>query len=230
MIVLGLDTALKACSVAILKDGATLAMTSAPLAQGHAERLAPMVAETLDAAGLSVRDLDRVGVVVGPGTFAGVRVGLAFVRGLAIGTTIEAVGVTSLAALAAGIDAAAPLRAAVIDARRGQVYAALYDAASVPRLAPFVSSPEEALRRLTDAAGAAAVALAGDGVALMGPLPSGWLADAGPDQIDATTVARLAATAPKPEAPPAPLYLRPPDATPAAPASFAGLLGRSEAP
>ncbi|MBB5517556.1 tRNA (adenosine(37)-N6)-threonylcarbamoyltransferase complex dimerization subunit type 1 TsaB [Amphiplicatus metriothermophilus] len=231
MIVLGLDTALKACSAAILKDGAPLARTSAPLERGHAERLAPMVAGTLAAAGLSARDIDRVGVVVGPGTFAGVRVGLAFARGLAVGTGIEAVGVTSLAALAAGIaTATAPLRAAVIDARRGQVYAALYDAALVPRLEPFVAAPEEALRRLMDAAGGAAVALAGDGVAPMGPAPKGWIAEGGPDVIDAMAVARLAAGAARPEAPPAPLYLRPPDARPAAAAAFAGLLARGDAP
>ncbi|HXI85963.1 MAG TPA: tRNA (adenosine(37)-N6)-threonylcarbamoyltransferase complex dimerization subunit type 1 TsaB, partial [Parvularculaceae bacterium] len=102
MIVLGLDTALKSCSAAIVENGSLRAEARLPLEKGHAEHLAPMVAALFREAQIGPRGIDRVGVVVGPGAFAGVRVGLAFARGLALGTEIRIVGVTSLAALAAG--------------------------------------------------------------------------------------------------------------------------------
>ncbi|MBI1364483.1 MAG: tRNA (adenosine(37)-N6)-threonylcarbamoyltransferase complex dimerization subunit type 1 TsaB [Alphaproteobacteria bacterium] len=222
MIVLGIDTALKSCSAAILRDGETLAERRAPLEKGHAERLAPMVAEALAEARVDARDLDRVGVVVGPGGFAGVRVGLAFARAFALGTEIQAVGVTSLAALAAGAGGAG-LLAPVIDARRGQVYAALYGPALEIIEAPFVAAPEEAWIRLRLAAGGASFALCGAGAEL---LPAAQTPIAGAeDEIDPKIVARLAAAAAAPAGPPAPLYLRPPDAKPGGPSLFAELVG-----
>ena len=105
-----------------------------------------MAAEALAQAGLEIADLDRIGVVIGPGGFTGVRVALAFARGLGVSTGIPVVGVTSLAALAANV-AGAPagtLIAPVIDARRGQVYAGLYDGNENALIAPFVADPEQA--------------------------------------------------------------------------------------
>ena len=104
MISMGIDTALRHCSVAIVNDGDVLADLSEALERGHAERLAPMVVAALEAANLNISDLDRVGVVTGPGGFTGIRVGLSFARGLAIGSPIEVAGISSLRALAAGLD------------------------------------------------------------------------------------------------------------------------------
>lgn len=216
MLTMGLDTALQRCSVAIVRDGEILSERAAGMERGHAEHLAPMAAAALAEAGVRVKDLDRIGVVVGPGGFTGVRVGLSFARGLAIGVEVPVVGVTSLAALAGNV-ADAPegaLIAPVIDARRAQVYAALYDAKGAVRIAPFVAAPEEALKKLADEAAGAETALVGTGAALFGETPRGWRRSAAPDQIDAKVVARLAAAAPVPPGPPAPLYLRPPDAKP----------------
>lgn len=220
MLVLGIDTALKSCSAAIILDGAVLAGERIALKKGHAERLAPMVAGLLAKACVTVKDLDRAGVVIGPGGFAGVRVGLAFARGLALGTKLKVVGVTSLAALASG-ETQAHLIAPAIDARRGQVYAALYEAGDV-RIAPFVAAPEEALARLFSEAGGGKVVAIGDGAPLLGALPATF-SIGGASEIDPVIVARLAASAPEPAAPPAPLYLRPPDAKPGAPSPFAGI-------
>lgn len=220
MLVMGLDTALKRCSVAILRGDRVLADESAGMERGHAERLAPMAAEALAKAGVAIGDLDRVGVVVGPGGFTGVRVALSFARGLGVGTGIPIVGVTSLAALAAGLSDA-PLVAPVIDARRGQVYAALYGAGGEPVLPPFVAEPEEALKNIAEKAAGRALTLTGSGAGLIGPLPAGWVVD-GEEGIDAKTVARLAGAAPMPEGPPAPLYLRAPDAKPGKPGLFDG--------
>lgn len=214
MLVLGLDTALQRCSVAILRDGAVVASQSVGMERGHAEHLAPMAAAVLAEAGVSVTDLDRVGVVGGPGGFTGVRVALAFARGLVIGTNVPAVAVTSLAALAGNVSAPTDaLIAPVIDARREQVYAGLYDSAGDVLAAPFVAAPKEALSQLMDKAGSRPVALVGSGASLLPP-PSGWSHSGADDQVDAAVVARLAAAAPLPSGPPRPLYLRAPDAKP----------------
>ncbi|PQA88374.1 tRNA (adenosine(37)-N6)-threonylcarbamoyltransferase complex dimerization subunit type 1 TsaB [Hyphococcus luteus] len=222
MLVMGLDTALKRCSVAILRGDQVLADESVGLERGHAEYLAPMAAAALAKAGVAVRDLDRVGVVIGPGGFTGVRVALSFARGLGVGTGVAVVGVTSLAALAAPVGA--PLVAPVIDARRGQVYAGLYGEDGEVLMPPFVTDPEEALKRLKEKAVGAPLALAGSGAALIEPMPPGW-AVSGAEDIDAKAVARLAAAAPAPEGPPAPLYLRAPDAKPGRPGLFKGASG-----
>ena len=226
MLVMGLDTALQSCSVAILKDGAALADERAGMEKGHAEHLAPMAAQALKKAGVTVSELDRVGVVVGPGGFTGVRVGLAFARGLVIGTEVTLIGVTSLAALAAGAQSDEGLVAAVIDARRGQVYAALYGPAGEVLVSPFVAAPEQALKKLIDKAGDQNVATVGSGAALLPGAPSQWTASGAPDEIDSKIVARLAASAPAPAGKVSPLYLRPPDAKPGKAGPF-GAIGAS---
>jgi tRNA threonylcarbamoyladenosine biosynthesis protein TsaB len=225
MLVLGIDTALATCSAAVLEDGAVLAAGVLAAEKGHAERLAPLVVEILAAAGVGARDLDRIGVVVGPGGFAGVRVGVAFARGLMLGTKAKAVGATSLEALAA------PLRgrcvAAILDARRGDVYAARYDADGGILLAPFVASADDARARLL-AAGAQGEAAVGDGLDLVDP-QARHFARTGLAAIDPAEVARLAAAAPEPLSPPSPVYLRALDAKPASPSRFSGVFGGGDA-
>ena len=222
MLVMGLDTALQRCSVAILRDGEVLADEMREMERGHAEQLAPMAASALAKAGVAIREFDRIGVVVGPGGFTGVRVALSFARGLGIGRGLKIVGVTSLAALAAGVGGSG-LTAAVINARRDQVYAALYGSNGEIILPPFVAEPKEALQLLVDAGGDAPVTLVGSGVGLLEGLPDNWQLGDASAEIDAKIVAQIAARAPVPEAPPAPLYLRGPDAKPGKPGIFSAL-------
>jgi tRNA threonylcarbamoyladenosine biosynthesis protein TsaB len=229
MLVMGLDTALQRCSVAILKDGDVVGEMSVGMERGHAEHLAPMTAAALQQAGKKITDLDRIGVVVGPGGFTGVRVALSFARGLVIGTAVQAVGVTSLAALAGNVAAmqtppAGTLVAPVIDARRAQVYAALYDAAGETLIEPFVSNPERVLEILLDRAGGRSVLTVGSGAHLLPAAPLSWGPSGASDQINAAVVAGLAAQASLPAgASPAPLYLRAPDAIPPKPGPFDGI-------
>ena len=214
---MGLDSALQRCSVAIARDRATVAVRAADMERGHAEHIAPMTAAVLKEAGARVADLGRIGVVVGPGGFTGVRVALAFARGLGVATGVPVIGLTSLAALAGNVaaDDAESLIAPVIDARRGQVYAGLYKADGETLVAPFVAAPDAVFARLVDAAGPSCVVTVGTGAGLLPSLPENWRRSGAGDQIDAAIVARLAGTAPPPAGPPAPLYLRPPDAKPA---------------
>ena len=219
MLVMGLDSALQRCSVAILRDGVVLSDKFADMERGHAEHLAPMAASALAEAGVKVADLDRVGVVVGPGGFTGVRIALSFARGLAIGTDLEVSGITSLAALAgnATTETAEGLIAPIIDARRGQVYGALYENSGLCRVEPFVTEPEQVLKTLAVRAGSRKIQLIGSGAMLLPKLPGNWAISDMQHQIDAKIVARLAAISPPPSGSPAPIYLRAPDAKPAKP-------------
>ncbi len=216
MLVLGLDTALQRCSLAILKDGAPIGVQIEDMARGHAERIGPMAARLFEDAGVTPRDLDRIGVVVGPGGFTGVRIALSFARALGLAVGADIVGVASLKALAQNVSAQGGLVAPIIDARRGQVYGGLYQGKD-ELVQPFVDTPAAALARLQKQTGAAPVATVGTGAPLINDAPTEWTVADVDAQIDPVVVARIAAAAPTPTGPPAPLYLRAPDAKPPAP-------------
>jgi tRNA threonylcarbamoyladenosine biosynthesis protein TsaB len=137
VIVLGFDTATQSTAVALrLTDGGMLRARDDPRPDahpGHATRLLGMAGELLAAAGLGWNALERIAVGVGPGRFTGLRVGIATARGLAQSLAVELVGVSSLRALAlaaAAHEKGARATLAVIDARRGEAFAAGYPAAT----------------------------------------------------------------------------------------------------
>lgn len=198
MIVLGIDTCLGACSAAVLDGDRVLAAVVEPMWRGHQERLASLVSETMAEAGVAFPDLQRVGATVGPGSFSGLRVGVAFVKGLSVALDIPVVGVGALEAFAFET----PGRSLVVaDARRGQVYwQAFQDGA--PLTSPAVS-PLEDLTRQSPAL------LLGPGAVLAAPLfPAAKLQAS--DAPSPMAVTRLIAAAKV--SPIQPLYLRPPDA------------------
>jgi tRNA threonylcarbamoyladenosine biosynthesis protein TsaB len=101
MLVLGINTSGEACEAALARDGVVFATRSESMTQGHDARLAPLVEQLMRETDSSFVELDRIAVVVGPGSFTGVRVGVAFARGLSLAakTTMPAVGVSTLEAL-----------------------------------------------------------------------------------------------------------------------------------
>lgn len=99
MLILGINTVADACEAALVRDGVVVADYAEPMNQGHDARLAPVVDTLMQRAGAAFTDLTRVAVVVGPGSFTGVRVGVAFARGLGLSLDIPVVGVTSLEAI-----------------------------------------------------------------------------------------------------------------------------------
>lgn len=218
MKLLALDTALNACSVAIVEDGRLLARTVSPGGKGNAERLLPVLEETRAAARIGLIELDGIAATIGPGSFTGIRTALATARALGLALNRPVWGVTTTEALA--MAAAGPGRAvvAVIDARRGEVYIHGF-APAAHGLGAALSEPR--LLRLDDAAAqlpAGPVTLVGSGSALLRDAAGRddiVLSPAAPDP-DPAIVARLALTQakqqPAPKRPPAPLYIRPPDA------------------
>ena len=180
-----------------------LAARSEPMARGHQERIAPLVDELAREAGIAFPELDRIGATRGPGSFTGLRVGLAFAKGLGFALGRPVVGIGTLQAIAAGVEGAC---AAVIDARRGQVYVQAFRDGE-PLTPPEALTLEDAAARLAPVRPAR---LVGPGAALLAPaFPEAGLRQAG---VDPVALAALAAAAPEPAAPPEPLYLRAPDA------------------
>ena len=215
MRLLAIDTALEACSVGVSADDARPpVIISEIIGRGHAERLLGMVRAALAEARLCAGDLDRIAVTTGPGSFTGVRVGIAAARGLALVTGCPAAGIGTLAVLAEHARSFAGARPvlAVLDARRGEVYAQSFDRHGVPIGPPEVASAEliaERVDQKTLLAGAGADRI----LAEIGSFDEARVVhrDAAPD-IGA--LLRLGRHAPAPAVPPRPLYLRPPDAKP----------------
>jgi len=160
---LGLDSSTSAASAAVVgDDGAAFDLTPPAERLGrppaHASELMPAVADVMQRAGVGWGDLDAIAVGVGPGTFTGLRIGIATARALATAAELPLRRVSSLAALAAGIDA--QLRLPLIDARRGEVFAALFDGER-ELWPPFAAAPENLVARLRQ--GGFSPLAAGDG-------------------------------------------------------------------
>jgi tRNA threonylcarbamoyladenosine biosynthesis protein TsaB len=218
--ILGLDTATAACTVCVLRaDGEAFERSPGPerlLARpAHSGELMPAVAAAMAEARVDWGDLEAIAVGVGPGAFTGLRIGVATARALAQANGLPVRAVSSLAALAEGIDDRLSLP--LIDARRGELFGALYED-GVPVWEPFVATPEDVAERVR-ATGAAPLA-AGDGSLRFRQVVEGAGARVAADGsqahvVRALHVCRLAVALP--DTPPetvVPHYLRAPDATP----------------
>ena len=218
MRVLAIDTALAACSAALLdtEGGGILVSESLPMTRGHAEALMPLIARVMDDAAMDFRHIDRVAVTTGPGSFTGLRVGIAAARGIALAAGKPAVGLSTLAAYAAphmAADNSVPVVAA-IDARHQHVYLQVFAAGgrsfSTPRLVPLHEAARAASATPTRIVGSAAQTVA---AALSSNDPAPTAIDARPAP-DIAWIARMGAVVPEGQSPPKPHYLRAPDAQP----------------
>lgn len=172
MRLLAIDTSTLVGSVAVVQDGELLAEQSASVRATHGETLLPAVERVLAQASLSIDAVDVFAVGIGPGSFTGVRIGVATVKGLSLSMGKPIVGVSSLRVLARGMVAGAGLHVPVVDAHKGEVYCAAYeiaeDAALRTVLEPFHALPELAAQRLREVAAGRALWLAGNGLARYG--------------------------------------------------------------
>lgn len=214
MNLLAIDTALEACSVGVAIDGRPPVLRSEVIGRGHAERLFGMVSSAMAEAGLVFPELGRIAVTTGPGSFTGIRVGIAAARGLALVVGCPVVGIGTLALVAAAArEAIGPVAVlAVLDARRDEVYVQGFDAAGAALAAPAALAPEAAAALLRPG-----MVLAGGGAGLVAAsLPAAAEVVPVSPVPDVAILLRLAATAAAPDGPPRPLYLRAPDAKPQA--------------
>lgn len=166
MLVLALDTTTRAGSVAVVRDGRVVAELIGDPARTHGERLPLDLMKALERAGVPLDAVDLFAVAAGPGSFTGLRVGIAAMQGLAMATSRDIVPVSALDALArAGANGRDPV-AVWMDAQRGQVFAALYDAdAAETTIPPTSLSPERTLDRWTGSIEERTLRFIGDGAA-----------------------------------------------------------------
>jgi len=168
MRVLAFDTSTPVTAVALLDAGRVLAEDERPNEDRHGDVLLPRVRELLARAGIALARVELIAVGIGPGSFTGLRIGLASAKGLALATGLPVRGVCSLRALAAGAGDVAELCVATLDAGKGEVFAGVFARGAdggEPWLAPLRASPEAAGAQLAAAcANAASVVVTGTGV------------------------------------------------------------------
>jgi tRNA threonylcarbamoyl adenosine modification protein YeaZ len=218
MRVLAIDTALGACAAAVIdtNHAAVTASRSVAMTRGHAEAVMPLIARVMDEAGIEFRQLDRIAVTTGPGSFTGLRVGISAARGIALAAGKPAVGLSTLAGFAAPHIAESDNSAVVaaIDARHEHVYLQVFGPGGRTVVAPRIAPLREAVR----AAMSAPARVVGSGANL---IAAAWPKTEPPPALveqlaapDIGWIARLGAAAAEGQGPPKPLYLRAPDAQP----------------
>jgi tRNA threonylcarbamoyladenosine biosynthesis protein TsaB len=216
MIVLALDSSGSSCSVALVDGGgAVLAHRFRSMARGQAEVLMPMLRDAMAEAAVGFAALDLLAVTVGPGSFTGIRVGLAAARGLALATGLPAVGVTAFAAVADAVEFGAAAVVVAIDSRRAELFVQVFTGGGIAPAPPLAVAPADLARLLPPGR----LVLAGDGAARA----AAALIAAGRDVLvsgitspDARHVARVVLRQASDDIAPAslqPLYLRAPDVT-----------------
>ena len=235
--VLGIDTATAIASAALVEDGKLVAeavdegarpgWAGGPAERSnHAEVILPLLDRLLKGAAVSLPEISALGVSIGPGSFTGLRIGLSTVKGLAYGSETPVIGIPTLLAVAARVANWAGLICPFLDARKREVYAALFrrENEAITRLAEdLVSSPESVLSRVESAAGRGPCLFIGDGTRAYGDMVRRVLGSratltGGEDYPSiASAVARLAEKRLgdnefDPLGPLAPLYLRPSEA------------------
>ncbi|HUK10874.1 MAG TPA: tRNA (adenosine(37)-N6)-threonylcarbamoyltransferase complex dimerization subunit type 1 TsaB [Stellaceae bacterium] len=215
MRILAFDSSGNACSAALWEEGRIAARAFETRTVGQAERLVPMIERVLEASGHGLETLDLLAVTVGPGAFTGVRIGIATAQGLALGTGLPCLGLSSLEAVAHGVpDRLLRGRRLVValDSRREELFLQSFDTDRRPLDPPALlpirdwAVPREPLLLAGDAAPRLAAALMGRDFAT---------AD-GPGVVDAGDLAELAAEHWRPGMmvePLHPLYLHAPDVT-----------------
>jgi tRNA threonylcarbamoyladenosine biosynthesis protein TsaB len=213
MRVLGIETSTTSVSVALVERGQVILERAHDRPKQSAERLLPLIAELLSEAGWHRTSLERLGVSVGPGSFTGLRVGIACAQGLSLGLGVPLVGVSSLRAMARAVPASlSGVRCAVLDARRAEVFVAGYAAGpqAAQVLQPMALSTSSAGESL-QARLPAPIVWIGSGLGLLGVQPT--FVGPGAEEPAAGAVGLLAEELEPDQNPALPVYIRDAGAT-----------------
>ncbi|WP_193172431.1 tRNA (adenosine(37)-N6)-threonylcarbamoyltransferase complex dimerization subunit type 1 TsaB [Nisaea nitritireducens] len=220
--ILGIDSSTGACSIAVCRGDVILAHLHEDMARGQSERLAPMAEAGLATAGIGFPDLDAIAVTRGPGSFTGLRIGMAFAKGLGQALGIPVFGVTGFDAVAraalATEGAAGHGVAVILESRRADLFLQVFTADGAPDGPPVALPPEEIAARLRQAH-AAPLVLAGDAadkvLAVLDQQGAGIVRSpvTAPDARQVALIALEMAASGDDPAPIQPLYLRAPDVT-----------------
>ncbi len=204
--ILALETSAARGSVALLEDGVVVTSAEHDEPNAHAEHLLELVERVLAEAGWPKSTLARVAVGTGPGSFTGLRVGIALGEGIALGLGIPAIGVASLRAMARAVPAGdTRTRVAILDARRSEVFAAAYSADGQELLAPCALPVGEARAKLEALPGPQV--FVGSFADALGPDLATYR-DRSSDQPHASWVGVAGAELEPEDHPPEPIYVR----------------------
>jgi tRNA threonylcarbamoyladenosine biosynthesis protein TsaB len=210
----GLDS-----SVAVAADDRVLAVQQHRQPHGQAEALLPLVEAAMQAAQLPAAAIDMVAAEIGPGSFTGIRVGLAAARGIALATGARLAGISSFEAAAAAAGPADSGLLVALESRREDLYVQLFDAAGEPLAAPAAVLPAALPDWVEALAATAPLVVAGDAAAraaaALGSRPLLAAASGGPAAVAVWRAVQRRRACRRPDLPARPFYLRPPDVTPA---------------
>lgn len=201
MLILSLDSAAAGCTVALLQDGAVLHCRQENMARGQDSRLLPMIEDMLAATEMSFADLDRIAVLRGPGSFTGIRIGLAAARGLGLALGKPVIGIDRFELYRHALGPGLPLLT-VIDSRRSEAFCCLHEDTAEDRKVFLAEAAQLTLydHKNTRVCGDAARIYQWREASIVS-LP----------ETEAVVAGRMAARLTPADHPPLPLYLRPPD-------------------
>jgi len=209
MLILAFDTTAAACSVALWRDGKVLTAKHAAMKQGQAEALVPMIERALEKCDVEYAALDRFAVTVGPGSFTGVRVGISTARAMGLAANKPVIGVKTTEVLAAAAPEKDVRILAVMDTKRGDLYAQMFD----PKLKPLGDIQIATSQSLLQWIGPEPTTVVGDAAAaVVDILGSNAVVSAANSLPDVATLAQLASTREPTEQDLVPAYARAPDA------------------
>jgi tRNA threonylcarbamoyladenosine biosynthesis protein TsaB len=198
MKILGIETSGSLGGFALLDDGHLVSEAIADVTGRHVEKGTDMIGEVLGRASVGIDQVDAVAVSLGPGSFTGLRVGLAIAKGLCLGRRIPLVGVPTLDCIAESLSCSDGIIVPVRDARRGEVYFSVYEsrACSVRRIADYLAQPPERMvESIRESIAGQRVLLAGDGLLRYGDIIRSGLGSGAVEAPESMWMARPAVVA-----------------------------------
>ncbi|MBV8547996.1 MAG: tRNA (adenosine(37)-N6)-threonylcarbamoyltransferase complex dimerization subunit type 1 TsaB [Alphaproteobacteria bacterium] len=205
MLILSIDSAGNGCAVCVWQDGRVLAEAQEHMARGQDQRLMPLIEEMMRSAGKDYANLDRIAVTRGPGSFTGLRIGLAAARGIGLASNKPVIGISRFGIYRAEFEGCANSQMIVIDSRRAELYAMTIDAAGQAS-EPLMWTQTEIM----------AYASTHPDIVITGDIGDTWAPGFHKPVLSEVAIcAQLAASAPlqSDAYQPKPLYVRPPDVT-----------------